>query len=266
LKNRSIIQGRIKIDKNTVTGILNELIATTQHLVIFIALLTSFLYLISLIGRIRKFIYKQKYSGIEKLGLILFFGFLGVLASEYGVKLVGVVVNVRDCIAIFAGILGGPAVGIGAGLISGLYRMTGLFWKGWTGTLGYWSALGCGLATIGAGFLGAWLSKYKNINLRTISPKEIWKIVGITAVWEMVHLQLIVPLTSPLYTEKTFLEIEKLFFNKLLLPMALTNALGILLFLFITRDTIIKREVEIAEREMIEAELREEEEKAKMEK
>jgi LytS/YehU family sensor histidine kinase len=111
-------------------GLIEGVITTTQHLVIFIALVVTFLYLLSLSEKVRKFIYKQEYSGKEKLAMILFFGFLGILASEYGVKLIGVVVNVRDCIAIFAGILGGPAVGIGAGLISGLYRMTGLFWKG----------------------------------------------------------------------------------------------------------------------------------------
>ncbi|MDI6592120.1 MAG: LytS/YhcK type 5TM receptor domain-containing protein [Patescibacteria group bacterium] len=233
-----------------------EIINTTSHLVIFIALVVAFLYLCSLSEKIRRFVYKQEYLRIEKLGMILFFGILGILASEYGLKLIGVVVNVRDCIAIFAGILGGPVVGIGAGLISGLYRITGLWWTGWTGTLGYWSALGCGLATIGAGFLGAWLSKYKNINIKRVTPKQIWKIVGITAIWEIIHLHVIVPLTSPLYTEKTFWGIESLFFQKVLLPMILANALGILLFLFITRDSVIKREAEIAEREIIEAEIR----------
>jgi LytS/YehU family sensor histidine kinase len=127
--------------------------------------------------------------------------------------------------------------------------------------LGYWSALGCGLATIGAGFIGAWLSKYKNINIKRITPKEIWKIVVITAVWEIIHLHVIVPLTSPLYTDKTFWEIQKLFFKNLVFPMVLVNALGIFLFLFIVRDVIIKREAEIAERELIEAEIKERESK-----
>ena len=81
-----------------------EIITTTQHLVIFIALIVSAMYLISLSGRVRSFVYKQSYLKKEKLVMILFFGFIGVLASEYGFKLIGVIVNVRDCIALFAGI------------------------------------------------------------------------------------------------------------------------------------------------------------------
>jgi LytS/YehU family sensor histidine kinase len=70
-------------------------------------------------------------------------------ASQYAIVVAGTRVNVRDCIAIFAGILGGPIAGIAVGLIGGIYRMT----------LGGWTAIPCGLATISAGFIGSWLSK-----------------------------------------------------------------------------------------------------------
>lgn len=232
----------------------SELMSTTRYLAAFVTLLVAALYLISLSERIRNFIYRQSYSRKEKLGLILFFGILGILASEFGLKLFGIIFNFRDCIAIFAGILGGPAVGIGAGLISGIYRMTGVLWTGFTGTLGYWSAIGCGLATVGAGFLGAWLSKYKKINIKTITAKQIFQVVGITAFWEVVHLEMIVPLTSPLYTERTITGIMILFAEQLLIPMAIANALGILLFLFIARDIVLKREAELALKELRSAE------------
>ncbi len=232
---------------------ITELINSTEHLVIFIALIVAALYLLSLSEKIRKFVYKQFYSQNEKLLMLLFFGVLGVLASEFGFKFVGLVINARDCVAIFAGILGGPVVGIGAGIISGVYRMLGVVWPGFTGTMGAWTAIGCGVATVGAGCVGAYLSKYKNISIRTIVPRQIWKVVGITALWEVAHLQVIVPLISPLYTTKTFLGIEGLFVKSLLLPMAIANALGILLLLFMTRDAIIKREMEMAEKEMEES-------------
>jgi LytS/YehU family sensor histidine kinase len=238
---------------------LKEIVRSTEYLVIFIAIVVSALYLLSLSSKIRGFIYKQKYSAREKMGMILFFGLLGILASEFGFRLAGSLVNVRDFIAIFAAILGGPVVGIGAALISGLYRMTGVLWTGFSGTLGYWTAIGCGVATIGAGCLGAYLSKYKNMNIRNITTKQIWMITVITALWQVIHLEVIVPLIAPLYNDRTFLGAVILLGQTLLLPMALVNALGILLFLFITRDTVIKREAEIAEKEMIDAELKERE-------
>ena len=232
---------------------ITELINSTKHLVIFVALTVSALYLFFLSERIRKFVYKQSYSAKEKLAMILFFGLFGILASEYGLKMIGVVANVRDCVAVFAGILGGPAVGIGAGLISGFYRMSGVVWTGWTGTLGYWSAIGCGLATIGAGFVGAWLSKYKKINIRTIAPKQVWQISGLLFIWQVIHLHVINPIVAPLYTDKTFMWVQKMFFTKLLLPMGLANAFGILLLLFLIRDLVIKREMEMAEKEVAKA-------------
>lgn len=240
---------------------LKELLNSFGYLIVFISLVISFLYLLSTFKKVREFVYKQKYSIKEKLIIIFLFGLLGIFASEFGLKLVGVTVNARDCIAVFAGILGGPIVGIFAGLISGLYRMTGLFWPGFSGggALGSWTAVGCGLATIGAGFLGAWLSKYKNITIKKITNKQIWQIVGLIVLWEIIHLQVIVPLISPLYTEKTFLEIEKMFFEKLLAPMAFVNVIGIWLFIHITKNTIIRREIEMIEKEMIEAETREKE-------
>lgn len=234
---------------------ITELINSTKHLVIFIALIVSALYLLSLSEKIRKFVYKQSYSVKEKMLMVLFFGIIGVVASEFGFKIIGLVINARDCVAIFAGILAGPAVGIGAGIISGVYRMLGVVWPGFTGTMGAWTAIGCGVATIGAGFVGAYLSKYKKFSIRTITPRQIWKIVGIAALWQVVHVHILVPLISPLYTPNTFLGIQKLFFfeKPLLIPMIIANSLGILLLLFVIRDAVIKREMEMAEKEMEEA-------------
>ncbi|MCK5212180.1 hypothetical protein KAJ89_05760 [Candidatus Parcubacteria bacterium] len=236
---------------------LTQTIDLAKDLIIFVSLIISFLYLIFLSGRVRQFVYKQKYSKREKVGLILVFGALGILASEYGMKFAGTTPNIRDCIAMFAGILGGPAVGIGAGLISGLYRMTGVVWTGFTGTLGQWSAVGCGVATIGAGFLGAWLAKYKNIRINTITTKWIVRIIIIAFVWQIVHIQILVPLIAPLHTDRHFLETSRLLFNNILFPMATSNALGMLLFLFMTKDAVMKREVELAEKEMVEAGIKE---------
>lgn len=244
-----------------IISIFREFLISFYRLFNFIAIIVTFFYIISLSRAVRKFAYKQKHTGFEKVGMILFFGFLGILASEFGFKIAGGVANVRDCIAIFAGIFGGPAVGIGTGLVAGLYRMTGLWWEGFAGNLGYWTAVGCGLATIGAGFIGAWMSRYQKFNLKDINSRQLWKIAGITAFWQIIHLQFIVPLVAPLYTDKTFWQAFGLASETVLLPMVLINGFSILLLSFIIRDTIIRREAEIAERELIEAEIKESEQR-----
>ena len=123
--------------------------------------------------------------------MILIGGFTDILASEFSFPLFGTSVNVRGCIVIFS--VGGPVVGIGVGLIGGAYRITGLWWSGFMGNRGYATAMGCGIATIGAGFVGAWLSKYKNVNVMGLNGKKICFVILITAIWEVVHVVVINP-------------------------------------------------------------------------
>lgn len=58
-----------------------------------------------------------------QLLLIVVFGALSVYGTISGVVLYGAVLNVRDLGPIIAGLTCGPVVGVGAGLIGGIYRM-----------------------------------------------------------------------------------------------------------------------------------------------
>jgi phosphoserine phosphatase RsbU/P len=57
-----------------------------------------------------------------QLALILVFGLLSVYGTISGISLYGAVLNVRDLGPMIAGLACGPFVGIGAGIIGGLYR------------------------------------------------------------------------------------------------------------------------------------------------
>lgn len=69
--------------------------------------------------------------------LALFGGALAIGGTYWGIPIQSALANTRVIGAMTAGLLGGPAVGLAAGLIGGLHRYT----------LGGFTALACGLST-----------------------------------------------------------------------------------------------------------------------
>jgi LytS/YehU family sensor histidine kinase len=130
---------------------------------------------------------KERSAGSAGI-LIILGGVLEVIASEFGVPFPeGVMADVRIPITILLGMIGGPAVGIPVGLIGGAYRMSGLFWQGLRGTLGYTFAVAGGLATIGARLLGS--SRYrKGIALNGHGKKDLAYILIVTFLWLLIDV------------------------------------------------------------------------------
>ncbi|HNS82956.1 MAG TPA: LytS/YhcK type 5TM receptor domain-containing protein, partial [Methanolinea sp.] len=75
--------------------------------------------------------------------LILVFGIISIYGSESGIVILGAPLNIRDLGPMVAGFVGGPVVGLGAGLIGAGYRMT----------MGGFTMVACSLATVLAGLL-----------------------------------------------------------------------------------------------------------------
>ncbi|MFA4859277.1 LytS/YhcK type 5TM receptor domain-containing protein [Methanoregula sp.] len=65
--------------------------------------------------------------------LMVFFGILSIFGTLSGLSIYGAVVNVRDLGPMAAGLVCGPYIGIGAGIIGGLFRFAqgGVYM--WTG-------------------------------------------------------------------------------------------------------------------------------------
>ena len=84
-----------------------------------------------------------------QLIMILLFGALSIYGTLSGIEFMGAQINVRDLGPMLAGLLGGPLVGLGAGLIGAAHRMT----------MGGFTVYPCSLATVLAGLFGGliWL-------------------------------------------------------------------------------------------------------------
>jgi len=205
---------------------MNELLIslgqTIFNLLVFVSLSVTTIYLLTKNKRFADFLVSEKPKIKYQIIAVILFGIIIILASKYAIIIMGARVNIRTCIAIFSGIIAGPAAGIAVGLIGGIYRMS----------LGGWTALPCGVATISAGLIGAYLYKYKGYKIKNITFRQIWIITIIAGVWEFIHVDIFVPLLG----EKPILEALSIANTNLLLPMALLNMLGIAILLLVCKD------------------------------
>jgi phosphoserine phosphatase RsbU/P len=94
---------------------------------------------------------------VSVLILSAVFGGLAILGTWKGVTNSGALVNIREAAPMMAGLLGGPWVGLGAGLIGGIHRY---FQGGFTAIP---CALGTALAGLAAGLFLMWMKNKMNI-------------------------------------------------------------------------------------------------------
>ncbi|MBO0600784.1 sensor histidine kinase [Sporosarcina sp. E16_3] len=182
----------------------------------------------------KNLVHHDKLNRKQEITAILFFGFFGIVGTYFGVALnmntlhfnsVATVLTSDEAIAnsrvigvVAAGLLGGYRVGIGAGLIAGIHRMT----------LGGFTAISCGLSTIVAGVVaGAFYSKGKALKPLTV--------FGIGALAEAMQMSMILLISKPF--EKAFTLVEVIG-----VPMILANGVGTALFLLIVHNVVGEQE------------------------
>lgn len=142
----------------------------------------------------------------DKLALILFFGAFGIFGTYDGDPIQGVVANLRGISMILAGLIGGPVVGTGAGLIAGGHRFLM--------DVGGFSSLPCGLGTLLEGMAAGFVSmKLKDKALS-------WRVaVSLGVIGESIHMGLVLILSHPF---ETALNVVRL----IGIPMIILNAFG----------------------------------------
>jgi sigma-B regulation protein RsbU (phosphoserine phosphatase) len=161
----------------------------------------------------------------DKLAVIVIFGLFSVFCTYMGTTLPsGAIINVRDMAPMLAGLVGGPLVGLGAGLIGGIHRF---FLEGFT-------QIPCSLATIliglMAGYVNLWIIRQKG---RIEFIKVHWAVL-FAVVMELFHMSLILLIGRP-FDEA--LEIVK----KIILSMTLANTIGVALGLLLIKKMAIEK-------------------------
>lgn len=150
--------------------------------------------------------------------LILIFGGLAVFCTYAGFQINGAIANVRDMAPMIAGLVGGPVVGLGAGLIGGIHRLT----------MGGLTAIPCAISTILAGLIAGLI--YLKNKKKFIG---IWGAVIFAILMETLHMILILVLATPFAQA---LEVV----TKIYVPMVVGNAVGMFIFAFMITNVIKK--------------------------
>lgn len=176
----------------------------------------------------------DKLDGKQSLAAILFFGCFGIAGTYLGTALdvstyqfnnvqtslieSEAIANSRVIGVVLAGLLGGYRVGIGAGLIAGLHRMT----------LGGFTGFACGFSTIFAGFVA---SAFRRKNNKTGALLAL----GIGALAEAMQMGFILLLSRPLDQALELVEVIGL-------PMIVANGVGAAIFMLIVHSVINEQE------------------------
>ncbi|MGE5543830.1 MAG: PP2C family protein-serine/threonine phosphatase, partial [Bacillota bacterium] len=149
-----------------------------------------------------------------------------------GIKVVDAIANIRDLGPAIAGLIGGPWVGLGAGLIGAAHRY---LQGGFTG-------LACSTATIVAGLLAGLVYKWRKGEFVGVSGAVLLAIVI-----ELIHMGLTLLFSRPF--DQAVVVVETV-----IGPMVVANAIGMGVFAFIISNLMKERATEAAKR-MIEGEL-----------
>jgi phosphoserine phosphatase RsbU/P len=156
----------------------------------------------------------------NQLVLILIFGGISIFGTYSGVEVFGAMANVRDLGPMVAGLIGGPIMGLGAGLIGGIYRLS----------LGGFTAVPCAISTILAGLLAGIVFL---INKRRFVG-VFWAVVFAVLI-EAMHMTITYFVAKPQTQALAVVQ-------ELSIPMIFSNALGMLIFGLIISNLLRERE------------------------
>jgi sigma-B regulation protein RsbU (phosphoserine phosphatase) len=196
----------------SVADILIDLIGTACVIIVFAYVVTRTRFFTAILDK--------QFSFKNQIILILLFGALSIFGTYGGIKLPsGAIANIRDLSPMVAGLVGGPVIGLGAGLVGGIHRYF----------LGGLTYLPCALATVIAGLMGGVIYK-----LRKGDFAPVWQATLFAIVMESFHIGLVLLIARP-YAEALVVVKE------VSLPMIAANAVGIAIFALIIRNLIIER-------------------------
>jgi len=160
--------------------------------------------------------------------LVVLFGALSVYGTISGIDFLGSVVNVRDLGPMLAGLLAGPWVGIGAGLIGAAYRFS----------MGGITVYSCSVTAVFAGLFGGliWLHCKRQF--------AGWKIAVLFAIlMEVFHMVLTLLIARPFDAALAVV-------NRVYLPMIIANAVGMYVFCVMVENVRTERKLQ-AERDVL---------------
>ena len=162
----------------------------------------------------------KKFTLKNRVILILIFGAVSIFGTYSGIEIFGAFANVQDLGPMIAGLIGGPVIGVGAGLIGGVHRYF----------LGGFTCVPCSLATVLAGLFGGIVYLLRKGKFIGVPGAVLF-----AALMETFHMILVLIIARP-YSEAVVIV------KDFSIPMIFSNSLGMFFFAFIISNLIKERE------------------------
>jgi sigma-B regulation protein RsbU (phosphoserine phosphatase) len=178
-------------------------------------------------------IINKKFTFKNSLFLVVVMGLLSIYGTISGVRIFGLIANIRNLGPSIAGLLGGPIIGSIVGLIGATHRYI----------LGGWSALPCSLATILAGGIAGLLYKLNKEKFIGLKKATIFG-----ATFEVFHSLLVVLLGELPFRDALAAQMRTT------LPRVFALSMGMAAFSYITDNLVRERKLK-EEKKKIESEL-----------
>ncbi len=185
-----------------------------------IAVLGVAAYLTTQLPPFRRALSQSQYRLRDKVILICIFGFFSGLGNYLSIPVMGALANTRIVGAVAGGLLGGPIVGLGAGIIGAIPRYF----------MGGYTVLPAVEANILVGYLSGLI--YARYGVRNIGIKTAF----LAAFGAEVILKLMILAFSSSY--EAAWELERV----IAIPTTIANCLGVMLFVYIVRDVYTEQE------------------------
>ncbi|VDN46187.1 Histidine kinase (fragment) [Petrocella atlantisensis] len=192
------------------------LIELSQSLINKLGIIVLSAFLLSKSTFFKRYILKKKLTLRDKVLFSFLFGFMGIIGTYSGIPVDDAIANSRSIGVIVAGLFGGPAVGIGAGLIAGIHRMII--------PVGRFTAIACGISTILGGVIAGFFKKYVD----TKPNKWIFGFL-LAILIESLQMLMILLIARPF---SQALDLVQLIF----LPMTFINAFGTAAFILLIQQ------------------------------
>lgn len=200
-----------------------------QGIIINTSILLLVANILTKISFVRKFIFEKRGSYKSKLILIIFFGLTAVISTYSGTHVNGAIVNIRVVSVLGSGLLFGPFVGIGTGIIAGIHRF-------FVDTADF-TNLACAISTILEGLLGGVFY----LRFRKSEYYEYHKVFLVGIIAGCLQMIMILLVAKPFEEALALVSI-------IALPMILINSLGVVLFVSIFDSVFIWQERQSAKK------------------
>ena len=206
------------------------------NILLNISLLTLIATLITGFGPVKK-LFSEEFKGafsknqfIKNILLAIFFGCISILSTYTGTYVNGAILNTRVIGVLAGGLLGGPVVGLGAGLIAGIHR--------YAFDVGGFTALSCTISTLLEGLLGSAIWYHHQKSNRTYDYLELFVVTFFAECMQMVIILLI---AKPFARALQLVQI-------IAFPMIILNSIGICLFFSVFRHMMTEQDSQSARR------------------